>query len=234
MFCTSNSSSSAQKQCLVPGLQAQFNQVLQTQIMWSTHWNISTENQSTRGERGGRGRGGGGGKSSWQINAEFSTHNRSVNRGFNRKTNAASLKNTTITHNPSLLRVNADRKLVHSILNTTMSSSKGAYSIEGSVSTASISVLPSNLPPWQIISLILLIDSFYFVIFVHFYFLFVLHCHLCCSVHRYNPTSSDIQLLPMFNWWKKRERSLIWFQSVKNYCHHNNTVCWKIAVRDGL
>ena len=55
MLCTSNdSSSSAEKPCPVPGLPAQFNQVLQTQIMWSTHWNISTENQSTRGwGRGG-------------------------------------------------------------------------------------------------------------------------------------------------------------------------------------
>ena len=112
---------------------------------------------------------GGKGKSSWQIDAGFSTHNRSVNRGFNRKTNAASLKYTTITHNPPLQRVNADRKLVHFIPRTTMSSSKGVYSIEGSVSTASINVLPSNLPPRQIISLILLINSFYSLYFFTFF-----------------------------------------------------------------
>ena len=54
MFCTSNnSSSSAEKPCPVPGLPSQLNQVLQKQIMWSTHWNISTENQSTRGWGGG-------------------------------------------------------------------------------------------------------------------------------------------------------------------------------------
>ena len=44
------------------------------------------------------------GKSLWQIDAGISTHNRSVNRGFNRKTNAASLKYTTITRNPPLQR----------------------------------------------------------------------------------------------------------------------------------
>ena len=189
-----NSSSSAEKPCPVPGLPAQFNQVLQTQIMWSTHWNISTENQSTRGfvEGGGTGRVCAG-KSPWQIDAGFSTHNRSVNRGFNRKTNAASLKYTTITHNPPLQRVNADRKLVHFIPRTAMSSSKGVYSIEGSVSTASINVLPSNLPPRQIISLILLINSFYSLYFFTF-FSFRVAYDICRSVHWYNPISSDLQL----------------------------------------